>query len=1239
MQMTFVNRVATCAAVFVSLMSLNSCVNEQYEISQERLDLNVTVFQEGLCLPLGTTERIRLDSIINKLGLEEEIGKYISTENGAYSFFYRPEQPLDMSEQLASINGILDIDAVDFSKKVDVSLENVDMSDISYSGNTYPMEHRLSESFAGINVHIDPIEEHFGIDANIRQYTGDIGEIEVPIGFGEQSGTFEYASVPGNLVIPDELLADETVRNAERSISDINGLLGTNIELAEIIDNTSLDTHIEFAFNEYVKSVEDVHIKEGARMKVTVTMLNTCFTSGSITPHVEMDLHELFHLSYPDGTPLDKDEIKEDFTLTHDAENNWSTSKEYLVKGLIIDKSKDLETAPNDEGKEVLWLKKHLNVSVGGYLEGNTLKTTLATLAQWLDEHDTPESRNVMVKVDVSFEDLFIDDITAELNPIPFEMHEETTFDIDIPALTFPEEVRAVKNVIFSEDSAINVELSAKNLSSIGEELDFLINDMSVTFPDILIIEGADDDNTVVIPGADLSDGTHIHQIKVTGIKIGAIDESGCVPAYKGTVRVAPTSGSVSGKIHTDHLPKIEDDDLFLIGDVVANLKVEDYTLVLKDYTISDQTHPDLFKKETITIEIPEELAGIEGLAVYPKGNPEIELTMETPEISTKIAPTSADGLRIYLPEMLVLKKGGYPYEDWFDDVSHAIVFPYGEVLPSEITLPVDRLVVTAQKDDEGKYYCSGEFKVTGAVGVEDGAEMTKADVDLLSMPDARISFVAEIPALEPDNVSMTSYHTDIERQTISFNPLEGVELPEMLKRIGDVELDNVYLTLSVETGEGFPSIGEDAELSVGVTVTLPDCIVVDDPRFEDGSLSLNGTLEKIPGGSAMRLAVDPIKVSGLALDKDSENLTEPYDIVIDGGVNLSGVSLNVDEWVGKTHSIDIAASLATVRDGVATDKLGISKATGVVDYQLEPISTNIDLSSIKEVIEGEEMDVVADIETFFVTADLVTNLGVPVKADVSLIPYYGNEPGTPITEELVIEGSSSASESKTTRIYLSNKAPVDPQAYDKYIELDLVSLLYKDEARTQLLDSIKVELNAGTDAQKTCVFEPSEEYTLTVDYSAGIPVAFGEDFEFTYRYVMELPEEAAMIMEYGSLALCGEVESSLPIGLNLTARLLDSDNEPLNVSDRNIEMEIRSSDASGNPTKSQIDLMISNDNKIDISDLKSVELVFTADAEMAPGVQFREDNYIRAVLYALIPEGVSLDAAELLEKDEEDNE
>lgn len=1226
MQKTFIHRAAVCAAVFVSLVGLGSCVNEQYEISEERLDLNVTAFQEGLCLPLGSTEKIRLDTIIRKAGLEEEFTKYIANEDGAYSFYYRPEEPMDLSGQLESISGILDIDAVDFSKTIDFSLSEVDLGSVSYPGDSFTMGQELSDMFSDFDVTVPPIQdENFEIPSGISQYAHDFENIEFELDTGNiddavGDGEVVIATVPATLVIPDipGIPTDEP-----QTLDWWESKLGRKLFDMEV-HQCSVPIAFEYKFPEEVMSVEGLHVADGAALKVTAEIINPFFESGAIVPHIEVNLQELFHLAErADGTVHD-DIIDEDFSLAYDSQ--WKDSDEITIAGIVL--NEDDFTEDQEDG--LLVFRKDVDLELfAQMMPSSDVSVSIDGLENWLESHQ--EDRSVKVKVTVDFDGLKVDDATIELKPV--EVTRTETFNIEIPSFKFPQEVKTVEEVLFTEDSQIDVNLSASGLAELGG-LDFDIESMKVTFPDELDVEGG---NVVTLAGGSLAEGIS-KQIKLNGIDIADPDENGNVPPYVGVVSV-DVVGKVEGVIHTGELPAIAESDVRLLGNVATSVEIADYTITVDGYKLDSEVDTEIFEKQEMKIEVPSEMTDIKGLRVFFENDPAITVNIDIPEVTPDIRPMDERGLMVKFPQALRFKD--FSGVKWYDEQKHALVFSQTEDFPEQIVLPIDHLVIDPQKDEtDGKYYVQGAVEVIGSVGIEDGAIMTKADVEKLAQPGAKVSFSAVIPELKPSAADMESYATTIE-DGVDFEPLKDVEIPEMLASVDRIVFDDVYLYLSVATGEDFPDIGEDAVLSLGADVTLPEFIEVDDERYADGKLSVTGTLEKgTEPGSPMQIVVAPIKLKALNLDMTNEELAGLKGSVdFNGNVSLTGASVELDDWLDKTHAFDLKAGLATFENGVATDKLGIEKVTGKVDYQLEPVSTKLDLSSVSGYLNGDNLDAVVDISTFYVTADLTTNLGVPVKADVKLIPYYGNEAGTPVEKELVIDGASSAAEPKTTKIYLSNREPEDAQAYDRFIELDLVSLLYKDEAKTQVLDSIKVELNAGTDAEKMCIYEPSAEYMLTVDYAAGIPLALGEDFMIEYRDTLALPDEVAMIMEYGSLALCGEVESSLPIGFILNARLLDSNGQELKVMDKNIGMQIKSSDAAGNPVKTKLELLLGNDNNIDISDLKSIELVFTADSKTAPYVQFREDNFIRASLYALIPEGVTLDAAEYINLgDEEEN-
>lgn len=56
------NEAITFVVALLMLQTVVSCVDEKYELSEDTIDTTVTVFQEGLCLPLGSTGKITLGS-------------------------------------------------------------------------------------------------------------------------------------------------------------------------------------------------------------------------------------------------------------------------------------------------------------------------------------------------------------------------------------------------------------------------------------------------------------------------------------------------------------------------------------------------------------------------------------------------------------------------------------------------------------------------------------------------------------------------------------------------------------------------------------------------------------------------------------------------------------------------------------------------------------------------------------------------------------------------------------------------------------------------------------------------------------------------------------------------------------------------------------------------------------------------------------------------------------------------
>ena len=78
------------ATILVASLALApSCkVDEDYSYENiKNVDKSITVFQEGISIPIGSTEKIVLESLLDKEGiLDDEMKEYLKTgEDGSYS--------------------------------------------------------------------------------------------------------------------------------------------------------------------------------------------------------------------------------------------------------------------------------------------------------------------------------------------------------------------------------------------------------------------------------------------------------------------------------------------------------------------------------------------------------------------------------------------------------------------------------------------------------------------------------------------------------------------------------------------------------------------------------------------------------------------------------------------------------------------------------------------------------------------------------------------------------------------------------------------------------------------------------------------------------------------------------------------------------------------------------------------------------------------------------------------------
>ena len=193
------------------------------------------------------------------------------------------------------------------------------------------------------------------------------------------------------------------------------------------------------------------------------------------------------------------------------------------------------------------------------------------------------------------------------------------------------------------------------------------------------------------------------------------------------------------------------------------------------------------------------------------------------------------------------------------------------------------------------------------------------------------------------------------------------------------------------------------------------------------------------------------------------------------------------------------------------------------------------------------------------------------------------------------------------------------------------------DETGKQVIaDSLQVEINAGTEADKLCTIEPAKTYHLGAEYEIGVPLAFGDTFAVEYRDTISgFSSQLKKIFEYGSVGVSGKFVNGFPLNIEVQLNPMDSNDKIIPVTQDAAKQRISACDKKGNPVTTDLRFVLSGKGA-DLSDLQAFELILRVDAKGAGGVPLKPDSFVQVSLSALVPDGITLDVTENIEGFEE---
>ena len=1101
---------------------------EEYTVSIADVNTEFSLFEDGISVPIGSTNKIVLGTLLNSAG--ENIGDFLKTDaSGRLILTY--EGSTSLSDQIADLDlaKLAQIDGVDFSKKFSYHIGDIDPDNFSIDAR----QEQVSYSFTDVgdlDIEIDPVSSNMdalNFKAGLDKYKDAINgnsdlNLSNKIGNKSFSKDVQKRSELAALAAAAAAISPDTefdIPPAYLSTVDVDEQQ-INVAVAPIV------------LHEDISAIRNIKTKAGAKMRVSLSITNSYLSSGTIVPDIDLDLSQLFVIE--GGSTIDLS------SLTLSNTNSWTASHDYIIKGL---KTTDYEGSISIDN----------NIVFGGQVIFGEPKSTPAVFATDGDMH---------FEMSITFIDLEIESADVAVAPVTFNHQDNISIGSD-DSFDLPEEVKTVKEVKMDQTKPIYLKITPSNLDILhaGKSLPYTI---VLDFPAGMDVQGTVDGKLTL--SGDLATGAVNEPIviksfypTVTGNKVQVQEEIGVTANFQANNLV----------ISSGDIPSTEAGDIAFAVSIEGEPAISDILLETNDIEKGTESGDVLeFSADGMDV--------LGSFVVSPSGSPAIVVTCDLPVITGLSFVTGPEGILLTLPDVFEFDASGLDPSLTFNPENNTLLIK--GAIPASITLPISHIRVNpVQKPDGMKIITS--YSVAGKIIVP------AADVlysDLQGVSGAVFGITVDIPKITASSIALDeAFSYDID-ETYDMDFELGDNIP--LKSITEITLDEVFLSINASFA-GLPDLGE-GKYNVDFTLTLPEFIT-------PSSIPIKGY---IVDGALPFTPVQILKLSNVEIPEDGKLSGQ---IKIAGSVSAESNNISLSSL---QSDIDIDFSAAI---GNAGGKIALSKATGVISYELDN-PTTVKLDNLPEMLRDGSLS--PDLDDPQITLSVKSNLGIPMKGDLELIPYLGGtvQEENKISLSITLPYAESAVDTLTKRFVVCKSATTAPPGYE-VLEADVTKLL------TNIPDSIRIDIKAAVDETTASILEPSATYVLDLAYGITAPLAFGKDFHFSTTTDIDL----SMIADYteiGSFGITGKAVNDSPLNVNVEMVLLDSE-------DAVIPQDKPSTIAIQGNTTSDIAFYLSPTDKT--KKISKAHLIISVTA--VEGVALTENSSLQLTdLAAVLPDGIT---------------
>ena len=744
---------------------LSACTTDENYIIDDISDIDpsITLFEDGVTVPVGSTKKINLGTLINDLG--EDVNSFIRTgANGDLSLTY--DGTVSLNDRIEELNlaGMAKIDGVSFSKDFNYHIGDFNTDLFTFGGTSY----ELKSTFEGVDIVDISLKD---ISAIARGLTFQAG-LEKYKDLLEANEDLNLARRIGDVLYHEKVMDIQDIKNDAAKFPSENISITKETLPDKDIPYVNVPIKVEpISLHEDVIAIKNVKTSPAAKLWVDLTLINVCFTGGEVIPDVNLDFTGKLHIKGGDNVNI------KDMVLN--AGNGWKASKVFTVEGLS-----------NKDFGDTFELDDHIPVS--GKLYANNMESTKTRI--------NSANGDIYLEIALRFGDFAIQDADIYIKPHSFELQDQVNFG-NYSDIALPEEISDVKKVILDETRPLKFKVTPKNFDRIRQkDIDYAF---AINFPPAFEVEGAE--NGKLEFSGKVNDGPIEKEIVVKSL----------TPTVKNHKISLDSGVTVDGQVTINNLvlssatlPQNSSEDISFTVDIEGSPAIKDYIIVLNDF--EDEA------KIGDTLEMDVDGVGDFGsFHVVPVGNPAITINLDIPDIKGLKFKPGNGGVKLNLPDIMVFDAAGIDPSLGFNAAENTITIK--DQFPGTITLPIKELFLKPISKG-GKSVVETSYSAEGRICIP-GTEIYQSE--LKESFGSSVGLKVDIPKIQARSITLDdkiSY--DINQK---FN-LTIQNLPKEIKRIDEILLDDVYVSMDASF-DGVP-ISPTAPISVDLILKMPDFMV-----------------------------------------------------------------------------------------------------------------------------------------------------------------------------------------------------------------------------------------------------------------------------------------------------------------------------------------------------------------------------------------------------------------------------